>query len=197
MLMASGAVCACRASFPSSSLQVSCELSPLAYARERSVTSIANRQHATFAPSRSRRVIPMPSHVSKLLVAILFITPLTPLVVPAHGQTPEKPRIAIRTPRLAQGLDPKTAPPQYISILLAEMEASLRATRKFEVLTRQMETLEDIREEQRFAKTPLAKRNAAREGALENANYLVVPVIQDFQFFSDIRSNQVHLQAPQ
>lgn len=100
----------------------------------------------------------------------------------AVAAVPEKPRIAIRTPRLAPGLDVKTAPAQYVSILLAEMEASLRATRKFDVLTRQTDTLEDIREEQRFGKTPLARGNAAQEGALENAHYLVVPTIQEFLF---------------
>jgi hypothetical protein len=44
MLLAAGAVCACRAFFHSSSWQVSCELLPLAYARGRPVAPIANGQ---------------------------------------------------------------------------------------------------------------------------------------------------------
>jgi hypothetical protein len=75
----------------------------------------------------------------------------------------------------------------YLSIVLAEMEASLRATRKFDVLTRQEGALKELREEQEFAKSGLAKGNAAREGELENADYLVIPVIQEFQFAREAR----------
>jgi hypothetical protein len=140
-----------------------------------------------------------------LLVAVLVAFETLAVPSTASGQTsppppprptpvtggaaavPEKPRIAIRSPRLAPGLDAGTAPAQYLAILLAEMEASLRATRKFEVLTRQTDTLEDIREEQRFAKSALGKGNAAHEGALESAHYLVVPTIQEFRFVTETR----------
>jgi len=74
---------------------------------------------------------------------------------------------------------------RYLNLqtILAEMEASLKATRKFEVLTRQKALLSAIREEQKFAKSDLAKGDAAKEGLLENANYLIIPTVQDLKFY--------------
>ena len=104
-----------------------------------------------------------------------------------HAQSVEKPRIAIKTPLLGEGVSKNTRRHLNISQLLAEMEASLRATRKFEVLTRQEKTLETIREEQKFAETDFAKGNAAQQGQLENANFLVLPTVQNFKFYRSIR----------
>lgn len=51
------------------------------------------------------------------------------------------------------------------------------------MLTRQKETLKTIREEQKFAASDFAKGNAAREGQFENANFLVIPTVQNFKFY--------------
>ena len=91
-------------------------------------------------------------------------------------------RIAIITPTIGNGVEKylkKYLDPQ---IILTEMESSLTATRKFEVLTREKSKLVYIRYEQEFAKSDLAKGNAAEEGKLENANYLIIPTVQDFKF---------------
>ncbi len=69
------------------------------------------------------------------------------------------------------------------SILVSEMESAIRNTRKFEVVSRREDVLALIRKEQQFAKSGLAKANAAKEGQLENANYIVIPVVQDFKFY--------------
>jgi len=101
----------------------------------------------------------------------------------AYAQSIEKPRIAIKTPLVGEGISKNTRKYLNIPQLLAEMEASLRATRKFEVLTRQEETLKTIREEQKFAASDFAKGNAATEGQLENVNFLVIPAVQNFKFY--------------
>ena len=92
----------------------------------------------------------------------------------AYAQSIEKPRIAInRTFVVVKNISKNTLKHLNLSQLLAEMEASLRATRKFEVLTRQKVILKMIRDEQKFAASDFAKGNAAQEGQLENVSYLV------------------------
>jgi hypothetical protein len=116
--------------------------------------------------------------VSLLVLCVQFLS----FAPAADAADPEKPRIAIKAPRMVEGADPRVADGPYLPILLEEMEASLRATRKFELLTRQAGHLKEVREEQRFAKSEASKGNAAQEGQLEAAHYLVIPVVQEFQF---------------
>ena len=94
----------------------------------------------------------------------------------------QKPRVAIKTPVIGESINKHLQKYLNIQVILGEMEASLKATRKFEVLTRQKASLDAIREEQKFAKSSLAKGNAAKEGLLENANYLIMPAVQSFVF---------------
>lgn len=105
----------------------------------------------------------------------------------AYSQTsPEalqKPRVAVKAALIGEGVKKNLLRYLNLQTILAEMEASLKATRKFEVLTRQRATLSAIREEQEFAKSDLAKGDAAREGLLENANFLIIPTVQDFRFY--------------
>ena len=96
-------------------------------------------------------------------------------------QTPEKPSVAIKTPVAGDGVSKSALSRLNISQLLAEMEASLIATRKFEVVTRQKDKLGAIREEQEFAQSDFAQGNAAQEGQFKNANYLIIPVVQRFE----------------
>lgn len=105
-----------------------------------------------------------------------------PTSPPASPQL-QKPRVAIANPIVGKGVSERALSHLNLSILVSEMEASIRATRKFEVLTRQKRVLKIIRKEQQFAKSNLAKGNAASEGELENANYLVIPLVQDFKFY--------------
>jgi hypothetical protein len=100
----------------------------------------------------------------------------------AYAQAPEKPSVAIKSPVAGEGVSKGSLKSLNLSQLLAEMEASLLATRKFEVVTRQKDKLGAIREEQEFAQSDFAKGNAAPEGQLKNANYLIIPVVQHFEF---------------
>jgi len=74
------------------------------------------------------------------------------------------------------------------SILVAEMESAIRNTRKFDIVSRRKDVLAIIRKEQQFAKSDLAKGNAAKEGKLENVNYIVIPVVQDFKFYRSTKA---------
>ncbi len=98
-----------------------------------------------------------------------------------------KPRVAIKLPIVGEGV--KKYVRKYLNLpkLLAEMEASLQAARKFEVLSRDKSSLRAIREEQQFAKSDLTKGNAAQEGALENVDYLILPTVQDFVFYRSVK----------
>lgn len=99
------------------------------------------------------------------------------------AHTAEKPRVAIKEPITGEGISSSVAGKLNIEKLLAEMEASLLATRKFEVLSRDESKLAAIREEQKFANSSLTKGNAAQQGSIENANYLVLPTVTDFVFY--------------
>ncbi|GAB6039531.1 FlgT C-terminal domain-containing protein [Endothiovibrio diazotrophicus] len=112
-------------------------------------------------------------------LALLFAAALLP--VTGWGEPLEKPRVAVKTPN-TDGVKGRAATRLNTDALVAEMEAALQKSRKFEVLTRQSGALAQIREEQQFADSDLAKGNAAT-GKLENANYLVLPTVQTFSFY--------------
>jgi Flagellar assembly protein T, C-terminal domain len=105
----------------------------------------------------------------------------------ALAESSEKPRVAIKIPTVGEGVSKSTYTNLNLPKLLTEMEASLQATRKFKVLSRDKATLSAVREEQVFAKSDLTKGNAAQEGVLENADYLVIPTVQDFVFYRSAR----------
>jgi hypothetical protein len=86
-------------------------------------------------------------------------------------------------PEIGEGVDRRAAKHIVLSTILAEMEAALQATRKFNVLTREKKELKGIRDEQELGKSPLFKGNAAKEGGLETADYLIFSTIQDFKFY--------------
>ena len=64
------------------------------------------------------------------------------------------------------------------------MENALLAARKFDLVSRRKDVLRDIREEQKFAKSKLSAGDAATEGKLQNADYLVLPTVQSFAFYT-------------
>jgi hypothetical protein len=123
---------------------------------------------------------------SVLMRKYFFVT-LTLLVlfysVSVFAAPKQKPRVAIKQPTIGEGVKKYALKYLNLSTLLDEMEASIQKSRKFELLSRKKATLETIREEQEFAKSDLTKGNAAAEGQIENANFLILPVVQDFKFY--------------
>ena len=120
-------------------------------------------------------------------LTILFIVALVLLsdrwVYAQASAQSEKPRVAVRMSEIGEGVPQSSVKHLTSSTILAEMEAALFAVRKFDVLTREKEELKALREEQEFAKSGLSKGNAAEEGLLEAANYIVFPTVQDFKFY--------------
>ncbi len=120
-------------------------------------------------------------NVFVLIVAAVTCVLLPPLQAVAAPKA--KPRVAIKTPRVGEGVSKYAQRYLKLSIILDEMEASIQKTRKFELLSRNKAVLQDVREEQEFAKSDLTKGNAAKEGRLENAAFLILPTVQDFKFY--------------
>lgn len=122
------------------------------------------------------------------LLVVVFCIALIPLqsqwaYAQASAAQAEKPRVAVKLPEVGEGVPRGVLKHLTLSTVLAEMESALHAVRKFDVLTRQKGRLKSLREEQKFAKSPLSKGNAAKEGQLEVANYIVFPTVQDFKFY--------------
>lgn len=98
------------------------------------------------------------------------------------GFTDEKPIIALKAIKVANSIPESKRKNLNLDKLLAEMEASFVATRKFNVVTRGQDSLSAIREEQRFAESDLSAGNAAESGQLSNADYLILPEVHQFSF---------------
>lgn len=94
-----------------------------------------------------------------------------------------QPAVAIKEPVVGDSINKNLVKRLSTDIIRSEMENSFRATRKFRVLSRDKETLKAILDEQDFAKSELAKGDAATTGNINNANYLILPIIQDFKFY--------------
>ena len=74
---------------------------------------------------------------------------------------------------------------------LKEMEASFLATRKFNVVTRSKDSLEDIREEQKFAESDLSSGDAAESGQFKSADFLILPEVHQFSFYTTTVQRQL------
>jgi len=98
-----------------------------------------------------------------------------------------QPAVAIKAPSIGDGVSKNLIKLLDTNQIRAEMEASFRATRKFRVLSRDKATLKAVLDEQNFAQSDFAKGDAASKGALNNANYLIIPTVIDFKFY---RSHQ-------
>ena len=96
---------------------------------------------------------------------------------------PAKPKVAIMKPTVGEGVKKWTKKYLNLSTILDEMEASIQKTRKFELLSRKEAVLKSIRREQKFAKSELTAGDAAPEGQIKNANFQIIPVVQDFKFY--------------
>lgn len=114
----------------------------------------------------------------KWLLIVFFM--LYPCLV--FGQS-QQPAVAIKKPTIGEGVHSSVRGNLNLDTLWSELEASFRATRKFRVLSRNKAALEAIREEQNFAASGFAKGDAAETGQFDNANYLILPTVQDFKFY--------------
>ncbi len=94
-----------------------------------------------------------------------------------------KPIVAIKKASIGEGVSKYSKKYLNLSTLLDEMEASIQKNRKFALVSRKASVMKDIREEQQFANSELSAGNAAVEGQLKNANFLVIPTVQDFKFY--------------
>jgi hypothetical protein len=99
------------------------------------------------------------------------------------GSGTSQPAVAIKEPKVAEKVSKYAGKQLNIELLWAELENSFRATRKLRVLSRNKEVLKEIREEQEFAQSDLAKGDAASTGDMSNAHYLILPKVQNFKFY--------------
>lgn len=99
-----------------------------------------------------------------------------------------QPAVAIKEPKVGEKVNKYARKHLNIELLWAEMENSFRATRKFRVLSRNKEVMQELREEQKFAESDLAKGDAAATGEMSNANYLIIPKVQNFKFYRSVKA---------
>jgi hypothetical protein len=112
---------------------------------------------------------------------------LTAITFDASGAERAKPVVAIKEAKIGEGVSKFAVQYLNTSTLWDEMEAAIQKNRKFELVSRKKEVLQELRDEQEFAKSDLAAGNAASEGQFKNANFLIIPTVQDFKFY---RSSQ-------
>jgi len=101
----------------------------------------------------------------------------------AYAAPRAKPIVAIKEAKIGEGVSKYGKKYLNLGTLWDEMEASIQKNRKFTLVSRKKEVLQDIREEQEFAKSDLTEGNAAAEGQLKNADFLILPTVQDFKFY--------------
>ena len=107
----------------------------------------------------------------------------------AEDAPKDKPSVAIKEAKVSESISGSARKNLNLEKLLQEMEASFVAARKFNVVTRNKESLGALREEQKFAETDLAAGDAAQSGQLKNADYLIIPEVHIFSFYTT--SNKV------
>ena len=122
-----------------------------------------------------------------IYTSIISIILLCLLSSPVFAESTQ-PAVAIKEPKIGEKISKYTKKHLNIELLWAELESSFRATRKFRVLTRDKSVISDIREEQKFSESDLAKGDAAATGQLANAHYLVLPKVQNFKFYRSIKA---------
>jgi len=128
---------------------------------------------------------------SILLMVVLFISTIISAKI---GHAAEMPVVAIKAAKISKSVSPSAAKNLNTRKLLKEMEASFLATRKFSVVTRTKDSLEDIRKEQKFGESDLSAGDAAEAGQFKSADYLILPEIHHFSFYA--KTHKVpHLQS--
>lgn len=120
-----------------------------------------------------------------LLLSLLLLLCFTAVSLHAAGKA--KPVIAIKTAKVGEGVSQYSRKYLNLSTLQDEMEAAIQKNRKFALVSRKQEVLQELREEQEFAQSEFAAGNAADTGQLKNANFLILPTVQDFKFYRSIK----------
>jgi len=119
------------------------------------------------------------------LIALFNIFLLFPVILPVgQAWAMEKPRVAVLQPTVSDKISSSIRKYLNLEKLQAEMERSFLATRKFDVVTRNQNSLKVIRDEQKFAESDLAAGDAAESGTLQNADYLINSKVHIFSFYS-------------
>ncbi len=121
------------------------------------------------------------------VIAICIVCCVSLLYSPLHALSMEKPVIAIKEAKVGESVSSYSKRHLDLEKLLAEMEASFQATRKFDVVTRNKSTMEALIEEQEFAQSDLAAGDAAESGALQNADFLIIPTVHRFVFYTSTK----------
>jgi len=110
------------------------------------------------------------------------------------GPRLEKPKIAVLKAKISSKVPKNTIKFLDLDKLQAEMERSILALRKFDLVTRNKKALEAILDEQQFAKSVYSAGNAARSGYLKAVDYLVISEVHTFSFYSSTHKIP-HLQS--
>lgn len=119
-----------------------------------------------------------------VLLALLSGLILTS-IVSSNGTAQEERElatIAIKPPKISKNIEQEVRSQVDLVKLLAQLEESLQKIRKFNVLTRDKDKMKAIMKEQKFAESEKSAGNAAEEGELKAANFIVYPEVQDFKF---------------
>ncbi|MFK5984948.1 MAG: FlgT C-terminal domain-containing protein [Pseudomonadota bacterium] len=112
-----------------------------------------------------------------------FFVALTLVSINANAAKRAKPIVAIKKAKIGEGVSKYSKKYLNLSTLWDEMEASIQKNRKFTLVSRKANVMQEIREEQQFANSDLSAGNAASEGQMQNANFLILSTVQDFKFY--------------
>ncbi len=101
----------------------------------------------------------------------------------AYAAPRAKPVIAVKKAKIGEGVSKYGKKYLNLGTLWDEMEAAIQKNRKFTIVSRKKDVINDIREEQKFSESGLTAGNAAATGQIKNANFLILPTVQDFKFY--------------
>ncbi len=122
-----------------------------------------------------------PSILFVLLVPVLCMLSVRPALAL------KKPRVAVLQAKISDKVSKSAKKHLNLEKLQAEMEASFLAARKFNVVTRNKESLGAILDEQQFAQSEYSAGDAAESGQLQNADYLIRPEVHIFSFYASTK----------
>lgn len=120
-------------------------------------------------------------NIFTLFLHIFILLSITNTIL-AQEEGTSKPRVAIKSPLVNDSISHRTQESLDLTKLLAEMEACLLSSRKFDIVSRQAGVMQDIRDEQQFASSALSARDGATEGKMQAANFLLIPTVTGFSF---------------
>jgi hypothetical protein len=120
---------------------------------------------------------------SGFTVSLVLLIACSILSTKLYAAAKAKPVVAIKKAKIGEGVSKYSKRYLNLTTLLDEMEASIQKNRKFSLVSRKASVMKDIREEQQFSNSELSAGNAAVEGQMKNANFLILSTVQDFKFY--------------